>query len=141
MYVFCWIFISNLRQYFSMYACLLVKWCSRFTCNSPYRSSMSRKEYSFACAGRCIWPGCMCDAPVLGGPVWTVLHDSCVRTNSNDIISIYVHCLPHPFSTQIRLTTWITWYASIFAKLANTGSVANANVSEHSSTGWIIWRI
>lgn len=34
-----------------------------------------------------------------------------------------------------------TWYARIFAKLANTGSVANANVSEHSSTGWIICRI
>lgn len=43
--------------------------------------------------------------------------------------------------SEFRLTMWITWYASIFAKLANTGSVANANVSEHSSTGWIICRI
>lgn len=47
------------------------------TCNNPYRSSISRNEYSFACAGLCIGTGgCICDAPVLGGPVVIVLHDS-----------------------------------------------------------------
>lgn len=64
-----------------------------------------------------------------------------LQINSNGIISIYARLTLYQ---PVLATHWrckITWYASIFAKLANTGSVANANVSEHSSTGWIICSI
>lgn len=53
------------------------------TCNNPYRSSISRNEYSFAWAGLCMGTGgCICDAPVLGGPVVIVLHDSYANTQN-----------------------------------------------------------
>lgn len=71
------------------------------TCNIPYLSSMSKKWYSLAWAGRG-GTGCW-EAPVAGGP------PTCVPPTS--------------------------WKASMFAKLANTGSEAKASVSEHSSIG------
>lgn len=39
---------------------------------------------------------------------------------------------------NIKETLKLTWNARMLAKLANTGSVANANVSGHSSTVWTI---
>lgn len=117
--------------------CLNLHFSLWITCKRPYRSSISRNEYSFACAGRCIVPGgCICDAPVLGGPDKTVVHDS---YKFNTMILLLKLCAG--IAQSIGLNVTFTWYARIFAKLAKTGSVANANVSEHSSTGWIICNI
>lgn len=73
------------------------------TCNNPYRSSISRNEYSFAWAGLCIGTGgCICDAPVLGGPVVIVLHDSYAEHSIKD-----THRDRNREKVRVRVRVWV----------------------------------